>query len=482
MIFKKLFSISSLFLVAKATHFRAGSLQFKKDENGVLRVTRTVGWRRYLAGWGSNGCDDDDMGKLNPKKIANGRDGHKNYYMPLGETDVQTSWLANPKTVYYELLQIEKSSSLTNDEHFCFGKTFDEELPSQVVGKSFTMTNGYVWEAATVTITHDNGNNGQGYYQYTAHVYEYDNNSPQFENPAIWWIMDGCDGQTYYITPQDPDGDEIICRWSTKEEASFLANDKEGMDVGGTTHWPMTQLTLDTAACAVTYHPEEDNGGGNKPIAVQVEDFDENGGIKSSVPSVFLARVFTPDMDRRLLDAPFTVTNRRKRDTGEHHHEEEIKAWNDWKPNIRLQPRNTDHCDGLPVWIPPTPPNESLLIYQATVSYYQVWAARFLFEGEYYTTVHRAQFSLPDGMSCTKLREDGTATCIWTPTVEQIGLHTVCGLCYDVFERPSERNCVKIEVIYPEAPVENPCNTTAIITKEKMKAYEFNGQNIIKAS
>ena len=143
----------------------------------------------------------------------------------------------------------------------------------------------------------------------------------------------------------------------------------------------------------------------------------------------------------------------------------------------RKQPRNEeyDHCDGLPVWIPPTPPNEHLFTYQATVEYYQVWAARFLLDGTYYTTVHRAQFSLPDGMSCTELRSDGTATCVWTPTVEQIGIHTICGLCYDVFKRPSARNCAKIEVIHKEPPVENPCETTE---QEEMTRHTFSGEQV----
>ncbi|CAG5110834.1 Oidioi.mRNA.OKI2018_I69.chr2.g5190.t1.cds [Oikopleura dioica] len=82
-------------------------------------------------------------------------------------------------------------------------------------------------------------------------------------------------------------------------------------------------------------------------------------------------------------------------------------------------------------------------------------------------------------MTCSELREDGTATCFWTPTVEQIGLHTVCGLCYDVFKRPSNRNCVKIEVIHKEPPIEDPCNTTTI---EGMKRNIKILEKIIQAS
>ena len=475
------FSLFPLLLaVANATHFRAGSLQFKKDENGVLTVTRTMGWRRTYAGFGDSGCDDNDMNKMSGEIGAWPTGQHRNYYLPIGETsDPPSNEISGTshKKVTYKLLQIEQSSSLhPNNDHFCFGKTIDEALPAVLNGQSFTMTNGYRSEGDTVTLTHDNGNSAQSYYQYTAHVYQYDNNSPQFESPAIWWIMSGCQGQTYYLTPQDPDGDEIVCRWSTMYEASFLAHDKEGFDVDGETNWPLNQLSLDATACAVTYHPEYDSNGGNKPIGVQVEDFDANGDIKSSVPSVFLAKVFTPGMDESILDNPYTVINRRKRhaEDDDTHQDGEQRAWTE-RPNLSFLTRNTDHCDGLPVWVDPTPPNESLLIYEATVAYYQVWAARFLFNGVYYTTVTRAQFSLPDGMTCSELREDGTATCFWTPTVEQIGLHTVCGLCYDVFKRPSNRNCVKIEVIHKQPPIEDPCNTTTI---EGMKRYFFDGQDM----
>ena len=91
----------------EAEHFRAGSLQFKKDEDGVVSVTRTVGFRRYLAGWGKEGCDEDDIGQTSGKILS-----HKNFYLPIGVVDKSEENLAKAKLVKYELLQIEKSSSL----------------------------------------------------------------------------------------------------------------------------------------------------------------------------------------------------------------------------------------------------------------------------------------------------------------------------------------------------------------------------------
>ena len=469
-----------------ATHFAAGSLQFRKDENGVVRVTRTMGWRRGYAGWGDNpGCVDGDLNKLSGTIGSWPHGSHQNHYTPRGVTVVTEDGdekLANSIDVKYTLLQIEDNESLTIYQHYCYGKTFDEALPAAVAGRSFTMTNGYQWEAATLTVTHDNGATGQGFFQYTAHIYEYDNNSPQFESPAIWWIMDGCHDQTYFITPQDPDGHTIRCRWSTVEEASFMAHDKPGYSssqIDGN-DWPMEQLTLDAVECSVTYLPDLDNHGGNKPIAVQVEDFDEDGNILSSVPCVFFGRVFTPDIDPAVLDNPFVGVNRMIAAQEDHHEDHHFEnrtepAAVSFAPRKQRTNEEYDHCDGLPVWVPPTPPNEHLFTYQATVEYYQVWAARFLLDGTYYTTVNRAQFSLPEGMSCTELRSDGTATCVWTPTVDQIGIHTICGLCYDVFKRPSARNCAKIEVIHKEPPVENPCETTE---QEEMTRHTFSGKHI----
>jgi len=481
----RIFLLAFLASRVDGTHFAAGSLQFRKDENGVIRVTRTMGWRRGYAGWGDDpGCVDANLNQLSGTigSWPNGK--HQNHYTPLEVTTVTKDGdekLADSMNVRYTLLQIEDNESLTTDQHYCYGKTFEEELPAAVVGQSFTMTNGFKWDCCTLTVTHDNGAEGQGFFQYTAHIHVYDNNSPQFESPAIWWIMDGCYDQTYFITPQDPDGNTIRCRWSTAEEASFMARDKPGYTDSQTdgNDWPMKQLTLDPIGCSVTYHPDLDNHGGNKPIAVQVEDFDEHGNILSSIPCVFFGRVFTPNIDPAVLDNPFVGTNRMMiaQDSNEYHddhHENRTETTAViFKP---IKPRaSTEHCDGLPVWIPPTPPNESLLTYQATVEYYQVWAARFLLNGVYYTTVNRAQFSLPDGMSCTELRSDGTATCIWTPTVEQVGIHTMCGLCYDVFKRPSERNCVKIEVVHKEPPVEDPCETTE---QEEMTRHTFSGKYV----
>jgi hypothetical protein len=459
---------------AYATHFAAGSLQFKKDENGVLWVERTMGWRRGLSGWG-DGCVEADLNTLSGGIGS----GHANRYLPIGITDLEDAApLAPAISVRYILLQIEDNESLTQDQHYCYGKTFNEAIPAAITDTKtpFTMTNGFKKEGNTLSIMHDNGASQQNYYQYTAHIYTYDNNTPRFETPAIWWIMEGCSGQTYYITPVDPDGNSIKCRWSTIYEASFMAHDKTDWDGND---WPMEQLSLDEVACSVTYHPEFDNHGGNKAIAVQVEDYDENGVLLSSVPCVFFARVFTPDIDPNVLDNPFVVTNRAVDIVAledDHHDEHED---DDVGPVIimprKLMKTTPAHCEGLPVWIPPTPPNESLLTYEATVAYYQVWAARFLLDGTYYTTVNRAQFSLPDGMICTELRSDGTATCTWTPTVDQIGLHSICGLCYDVFKRPSARNCVNVEVINKLPPVQDPCEE---IEKVEMVRSTFSSEHI----
>ena len=54
-------------------------------------------------------------------------------------------------------------------------------------------------------------------------------------------------------------------------------------------------LTLDEENCIITYNGLKDViTGGVKPIAIQVEDFDKNGKVKSSIPVQFLATVWQP--------------------------------------------------------------------------------------------------------------------------------------------------------------------------------------------
>ena len=48
---------------------------------------------------------------------------------------------------------------------------------------------------------------------------------------------------------------------------------------------------------------------GYKPIAVMVEDFDENGAIRSSVPVQFLAEVWTPQPTKNSIGRTGRVEN-----------------------------------------------------------------------------------------------------------------------------------------------------------------------------
>ena len=121
----------------------------------------------------------------------------------------------------------------------------------------------------TITLTGDNGSTFGGGFGYKAQVRDVNNSSPQFTSPPIWYIMDGCGGQTYHVNPVDPEGDTVRCRWSTSSESYAMAWNSN-----------LQQFSLDEENCIVTYHPEYDlYGQGSKPVAVQVEDFDSDGNL-----------------------------------------------------------------------------------------------------------------------------------------------------------------------------------------------------------
>ena len=59
-------------------------------------------------------------------------------------------------------------------------------------------------------------------------------------------------------------------------------------------------LSINETTCILSYDGTKDlTKSGVKPIAVQVEDFDENGNVRSSVPVQFLAAVWTPERFKR---------------------------------------------------------------------------------------------------------------------------------------------------------------------------------------
>ena len=129
-----------------------------------------------------------------------------------------------------------------------------------------------------------------------AKVNDITNTSPVFKHPPLWLIMAGCDGAYIDLAPQDPDGDRFECRWATVDEAG----DGAATDLS---IWP--SLSLDTDNCIVHYQGSLDETSvGLKPISLMIEDFDQFGSVRSSIPIQFLAQVWTPNLQARSLSYP----------------------------------------------------------------------------------------------------------------------------------------------------------------------------------
>ena len=314
----------------------------------------------------------------------------------------------------------------------------------------------------TITLTNDNGGTFGGGYGYKAYVRDVNNASPQFTSPPIWYIMDGCAGQTYHVNPVDPEADTVRCRWSTSSESHAMA-------------WTsnLQQFSLDEENCIVTYHPEKDlTGRGSKPVAVQVEDFDANGNLLHSVPLGFVGVVFTPQIEasRRFqkknpLYAGLIEGTDEHDEYHDHDHDGRRRRSIDYFSPALLNPeeitsisrsiRSTepDHCLGRPSFSGESPEqgSEQVEVWVPGLKIEVGWEVSYSVGGVTFYDVPRYQFSRPNGMTCTAFNSSGKAVCTWFPTAAQAaqGEHPHCVVVYDRFGRASDRQCVTLRVYPP---------------------------------
>ncbi|CBY38616.1 unnamed protein product [Oikopleura dioica] len=429
----------SLLGLSAASHFRAGSLQYRTSATpGKMEVTRTMGWRRLASGYGS-GCTQYHIDNRTPATMGS------ESITGIGSVSAT-----------YIVTNIEDSPLVDTNSHFCFG-SYTFEIDVSGVSSFDHSYNG----CCTITLTDDNGSNFGGGYGYKALVRDVNNSSPQFTSPPIWYIMDGCAGQTYHVNPVDPEADRVRCRWSTSSESHAMA---------WTTN--LQQFSLDEENCIVTYHPERDlTGRGSKPVAVQVEDFDSAGNLLHSVPLGFVGVVFTPQIDasRRFQkknplysgllegtddhdDLDHDHDGRRRRSTDHFSHAllnpEEITT-------ISRNVRSTepDHCLGRPSFHGKSPVqgSEQVEVWVLGLKIVIDWEASYSIGGVTFYDVPRYQFSRPTGMTCTPFNSSGKAVCTWFPTVAQAaqGEHPHCVVVYDRYGRASDRQCVTLRVYPP---------------------------------
>lgn len=419
----------SLLSLSSASHFRAVSLQYRPSATpGKMEVTRTLGFRRGLSGFYEDLYED----YFYYSSLDYGDNG-----CTQGHIDQQSQATMGMETITgigrvgatYLVTNIEDSPLLDRRSHYCFGSyTFEIDV-SKVNNFEHSFD-----DCCTITFTTDDGYLLNGDYGYIAYVNDVNNASPQFTSPPIWYIMEGCGGQTYHVNPVDPEADTVRCRWSTADESFNMAWSSN-----------FTQFSLDEEDCIVTYHPERDLAGeGSKPVAIQVEDFDAAGNLLHSVPLAFAGVVFTPEIEAsRAFQKKNPLYKGLLEGTDDHddHHGRHRRS------------AEPEHCYGKPSFSGESPEqgSERYEIYEPGLKVEVNWEVSYSVGDETFYDIARYQFSRPNGMTCSSFDSNGKATCTWYPTAAQAeqGEHPHCAVVYDRFGRASDRQCVTLRVYPP---------------------------------
>lgn len=447
MIFK-----AGLAALTSASHFRAGSFQFSQDADNLdkLILTRTMNYRRGFSGY-DPACFKTHVAMAKKSKT-----------MEYDHCIVSSS---NSTCGIYESNYIVNDLENSGYVHsqWCYGYVDDK------ISKPTEAFEYYFQNCCWVDFTTDDGEIiADGKFKLYAKVNDVNNNSPQVKVPPIWRIMSGCPAQTLYLNPSDKDGDKIRCRWSTKDEAKSAYHENGNFN----------SLILDEEECFVTYDGTKDiiTEGGVKPVAIHVEDFDDQGNVKSSIPVQFLATVWQPfetgqkvvvknllrheelEAFERDPEGPeFYWPNVFEPKDGHDHHAALIDPRQRRKRDDDDQTRMPSinpinglpyYCDEPPQLIDPSPAAGEEILVTGNIKihlravYYENLKLKF--------DLRRFQLNTPQGMECTNLdRKTGRATCSWLPTEDQKKqtLHDFCFLAIDKFGRDTERRCITLKII-----------------------------------
>ena len=415
--------VSSVLLIAagiEGSHFRAVNYDVIQAGSGQLQVSRTMAWRRQMSGY-SGGCTSTHVANQTPA------------YMGSESCALSAGGSCGSVSGSYIVTDIEDQLSINNN--YCYGYNTDTfTKPSGPFSMSWS---GGCW----VPMTGDNGGSAGGCsYGFIATVNDVNNNSPQVKIPPIWKIMAGCPAQTLALNPVDLDNDLVKCRW---------ANSAEGQ--GAVHSSTFGSLSLDEDTCIVTYDGTQDLAtGGVKPIAVQVEDYDSNGNIRSSMPVQFLATVWTPtnaNFNTRLLSlsGPGRVAD--MPDFFPIDDDEDYSS-----KRGRRSGNLPSYCHVAPTLVAPSPAAGSII--SVPVSGVTVNVKATSQNG----AITRFIYNSPLGMSCTPVNGLGAATCSFIPTAAQQGqAHNFCFLAEDAAGMTTERRCVTLTVgVTVVAPVVTP--------------------------
>lgn len=405
----RLFVATSLAAVSEASHFRAIGMSITQgsDPNEVV-ISRSQTWRRGNSGY-SGGCiqqdiDNQVVGKADPEDCWN-------------DDNTRCGYTAGG----YIVSNIEDTLSTANN--FCYG-TRNEDFTKPAAGYELEWDD-CCWVKFT---TDDNVLVSGGSFGILAQVNDRDNNTPQIKLPPIWKIMAGCPAQTIDLNPVDLDGDTIKCRW---------ADSNEGLGAWSGNH-NFGSITLDRDTCILTYDGTNDSApDGVKPIAVQVEDFDANGNVKSSMPIQFLATVWTPG------NTNFRTSNRNSAYQFPDLFPVDDESDNDGRKRREARDRRSvpAYCNQVPTLDGPTPAAGAVISVPDSGTSFSLSAVT----GN--GSITRFTYQSPPGLNCAAVDSNGDVSCTFVPTADQKG--TVQNFCFQAEDNlglTTERRCITLNV------------------------------------
>ena len=419
-----------------SSHYRGGTYIFKSNADGTTSIQQTQTYNARMAGTGAF-CTKAFEGQLADELADNVETTCLQYSDPKLLSDPSfcpTSYLRWPYIVGFS-----SNGEMGGDNDYCYG-SYDQNMPTPSTGYKIGWSGGN-W----VPMNDDFGNTVNFYWgsmEVHATIDDPTNNSPVFTHPPIWRIMSGCDGQKIDLSPVDPDGDTVKCRWSETYEEGGAAQYQPAA-------WP--SLSLDGDNCIVHYTGSIDQTRvGVKGVGIMMEDFDQNGKRKSSIPVQFLAAVWTPQSSARGVALPFVYPDWFADDD---HHHDDMDNDHEKPSKEKKRGRRTatpSYCSAVPVIVPPSPADGSIETGQS----FEITLKAESDGG----TIKSFSFEKPALMSCSSPDKNGAVTCTWTPTdsdkkTEDNGF---CFLATDTLGLTTERRCITLRI-----PSKPSCSATS---------------------
>ena len=415
-------------------HYRGGTYIFSSKADGTTSIQQTQTWNNNMAGTFGT-CLKEHEGTVASPGISTACS------LIDGSGSCPNQSLMWPYTVTFS-----SNGEMGSGNDYCYG--FSDETMT-------TPSSGYKigWSSCCwVGLTNDAGffaSLNSTSMEVYATVFEPTNNSPVFTHPPLWRIMSGCDEQQMNLSPKDPDGDTVKCRWALLESEGGAATYQAA-------EWP--SLSLDGDNCIVTYTGSiDDTQFGVKPVGIMMEDFDANGNIKSSIPVQFLAAVWTPQSSARRASAilgDLVYPEWFAEKDGDHHHDLDVNHNHDHRHKSQEKEKGKKrgrrsttpaYCSAIPRLTGPTPQDGSILTGETFEITLQAESDGAI--------IKSFSYEKPAQMSCSSPDQNGSVTCTWTPSdsEQEKTDHGFCFLATDSLGLTTKRRCITLQVSQKDA-------------------------------